>query len=499
MKHVRTVSVVVIVMMLITSLTAYAGPPVPGTGNTNVVVMNTGSATAAVVAEYINPSGAVEATKSANVNAKGSYEFRAADSGLGDNWAGSMILSGDQDLTAVGYTVYSGGSATDGLTGSAYSGFPEGATTIYLPSLFQRPTAQYSRITVQNMDTGTADIQIFYYNRFGQAYAGNPVTDSIPEGAQKTYDLSQKGVGKVPDLGITNPPGDGWIGSARIVSSNGKKIGAVASTFWPEYSSAYESAASGSTTLFFSSISRRKLAGQDWVQFSGTIIQNLSATNTANVTGRITDRNGVEKFSFTIQIPPLAAKGFNTRFAASDWPDYNAFLAALGISAPPNDFSDFNGAIWFQSDQPIAGVTDMQWKRAGEEAVNSYRGESAGGTNLYFASVYRIKVGNWVAPSRYTALNIYNADAANAANITVRFYNRAGTQVHSFNAVVPPRSAKGYNTRFNADTPDPAALFAALGDNFQGAVYITSDRPVIGITQETTVGQDVDSYNGYVK
>ncbi len=498
MKHVRTVSVVVIVMMLITSLTAYAGPPIPGTGNTNVVVMNTGSATAAVVAEYINPSGAVEATKSANVNAKGSYEFRAADSGLGDNWAGSMILSGDQDLTAVGYTVYSGGSATDGLTGSAYSGFPEGATTIYLPSLFQRPTAQYSRITVQNMDTGTADIQIFYYNRSGQAYAGNPIIDNIPEGAQKTYDLSQKGVGKVPDLGITNPPGDGWIGSARIVSSNGKKIGAVASTFWPEYSSAYESAASGSTTLFFSSISRRKLAGQDWVQFSGTIIQNLSATNTANVTGRITDRNGVEKFSFTIQIPPLAAKGFNTRFV-SDWPDYNAFLAALGISAPPNDFSDFNGAFWFQSDQPIAGVTDMQWKRAGEEAVNSYRGESAGGTNLYFASVYRVKVGNWVAPSRYTALNIYNADAANAANITVRFYNRSGTQVHSFNAVVPPRSAKGYNTRFNADTPDPAALFAALGDNFQGAVYITSDRPVIGITQETTVGQDVDSYNGYVK
>jgi hypothetical protein len=497
MKLFRIVSVVVVIM-LVASLTAYAAPFPPGTGNTNVVVQNTGNATAAVVAEYINPSGVVEATKSANVNAKGSNEFRAADSGLGDNWAGSMILSGDQDLTAVGYTVYSGGTATDGLTGSAYSGFPDGSATVYLPSLFQRPTAQYSRITVQNMDTGSADIQIFYYNRSGGAFAGNPVTDSIPEGAQKTYDLGTPG-GKVPDLGITNPPGDGWIGSARVVSTNGKKIGAVASTFWPQYSSAYESAASGANTLFFSTISRRKLAGQDWVQFSGTIIQNLSASTTANVTGHITDRNGVEKFTFTTQIPPLAAKGFNTRFQASDWPDYNAFLAGLGIAAPPNDFSDFNGAIWFQSDQPIAGVTDVQWKRAGEEAVNSYRGESAGGTNLYFASVYRIKVGNWVAPSRYTALNIYNADASNAANITVRFYNRGGTEVYSFNTSVPARSGKGYNTRFNADTPDPAGLFAALGDNFQGAVYISADRNVIGITQETSVGGDVDSYNGYAR
>ena len=94
--------------------------------------------------------------------------------------AGSLIVSSDRDVAAVAYTGYTGGSATDdNKTGSAYSGFSEGSTTINIPSLFQRPNAQFSRITVQNMGTGVANVSLNYYSRDGTAFAGNPITVTV--------------------------------------------------------------------------------------------------------------------------------------------------------------------------------------------------------------------------------------------------------------------------------------------------------------------------------
>jgi hypothetical protein len=408
MKRLRTASILAMVFVLVMTSFAYAAPPDPGTGNTDVVVMNVTTDTAApaasVVAEYVGQSGNVEATKSpaGGVASLGAYEFKAADSGLGDGFNGSLIVSSDRDVAAVAFTSYTGGSAEDDKTGSAYSGFSEGSTTIFIPSLFQRLQAQFSRITIQNMDTGVANITIKAFTRDGSSAAAD-VTDAIPEGAQRTYDLSQINPppgGKVPDYG--DNLADGWAGSWQVTGD--KKIGAVVSTYWEHFASAYESAASGATELTCPWASRRFIAG-DWVQSIGAIVQNLTS-NAANITVAWLNRDGTQAHSFTTSIPALSAKGFNTRVNA-DTPDPAALFAALG--------DDWNGAVTITSDQNIAAVVDMQWRRAGEQAANTYAcepsTEGAGATTIFFPAAYRIVTGgtNW---QRYTSAIVQNLGGA---------------------------------------------------------------------------------------
>jgi hypothetical protein len=58
--------------------------------------------------------------------------------------------------------------------------------------------------------------------------------------------------------------------------------------------------------------------------------------------------------------------------------------------------------------------------------------------------------------------------------VTVKWYDRDGVLLHQFTDTIDPNSARGYNTRFNANTPNPGALFAALGENWNGSVIVSS-------------------------
>lgn len=489
----RLLVVLLVVLSLVaTTLGASAQTIDPGNGSTDVRVMNLNTNTAdlpvVVTAEYINQSGGIDATLNQNVAPLGSYDFLASASGLTDGWQGSLIVSSVADVGALGTSTYTGGSATASV--GSYRGFEAGAQAIYLPNLQQRPT-QYSVITVQNTDSDTANVSIYYYARNGTAYASNPVTDSIPGGSQRSYDLSQKGVGKVPDLGVTTPPGDGWIGAVKIVSTNGKNLAGVATNFNIAYSTAYPSALAGANTLYFSAITRRYIAGS-WVQFSGTIVQNLSDTTPANVQIYVTDRLGAAVFDFTDTIPALSAHGYNTRFQA-DTPagQWAAFQAALG--------DDFNGAMYVTSNTSIVGLTDQQSLLTGFVGQFTYLGEASGGTNLFAPQVFRVScVGNTCQKS--TGVIVYNPDTTTSAAVTVRFIANSGSILYQFNDTIPARSRHGYNTRVQADTPvaDFAPLKAALGDSFQGTVWVSSSLPVIGVAQHF-VPDEGDAYNAYSK
>lgn len=486
-----SVVVLLLVALVTTAVSVSAQGINPGSGSTDVRVMNLSSSpgdVAAVNAEYINQGGSVEKTKYTTLDPLASYDFLASASDLPDGWLGSMVVSANKEVAALGTTTYTGGSAPASV--GSYRGFNTGATSVYFPNLQQRPT-QYSLVAVQNTDTASADIAIYYYNRSGTPYAGNPILDTIPGNAQRTYDLSKKGVGKVPDLGITTPPGDGWIGAMRVVSTNGKNLAGAVVNFNPSYSTAYPAALQGSNTLYFAAISRR-LSGTDWLQFSGTIVQNLSDSQNANVHIYITDRLGVPRFDFTDVIPPLSAHGYNTRFQAdtppAQWP---ALQAALG--------DNFNGALYVTSDWPIVGLTDQQSLVPGFVGQFSYLGEGLGGTSVFAPQVYRVNCVDIVC-EKSTGVIVYNPDASNGASVQVRFIEMNGTIVYQFPDTIPARSSHGYNTRVLADTPPDhfPALKAALGNNFKGSVWVTSDRPIIGVAQHF-VPNEGDAYNAYSK
>ncbi len=483
----KVASFVLVAIMLATTVVAAAPDAFsPGTGTADVAVMNTTTDSASVTAEYVNQAGTVERTIPKTVPGKGTVDFLAADSGLGDGWNGSMVLSSTAEIASVARVTWAGGTSADGKVSGTYSGVAMGSNTMYCAALYQRPGKQYSVLTVQNTDTGTATIDIYYYDRNGTQYTGNPISDTIPQNAQRTYDLNTPG-GKVPALPVVTPPGDGWIGSVKVVARDSKKIAAVVTTHWPDYSSIDNCAASGFTSLSFPDIKRR-LAGSTWKQFGGAVIQNLGAS-TANVTATWMDRDGNTLYAFNDTIPASASHGYNTRYNA-DTPDPAALFAGLG--------DDRNGALRVTSNQPLAGVFNGQTVE-GLLAGTTYSGDGAGGLALYFPAVYRQVSGStW---TKYTALLVYNPSETTAANVTVRWYNASGTQLFSFTDSIPAKSSHGYNTRFasGTNTPDPTALFTALGDNYRGGVSITSNIPVLGSSNIIEPAVDTDAYNAYAQ
>jgi len=475
---------------------AAAGPN-PGSGSTDIRFMNVSDSSAVVTIDYYNPSGVIEATKSANVAPRGAVDFLASDSGLGDGWNGAGVISSDQEGASVAFIYWTG--SADGTTAAAYSGVPEGATTLYCPSLAARNNVQKSIVAVQNADTGDAAVKLEFFDREGHAWSGNPVTANIPEGASKAWDLTDLG------LPVTQPPGDGWLGSVKISSTNGKKLAAVVTMLWRDFSQAYNCLSRGDTELVFPNIKRRYINGK-WAEDGGNIIQNLGST-TANITVTFLDRNGNEKYSFNDTIAPNAAKGYNTRYCSN-------YPAGLCNRTSPNHtgpvFSalgdNFVGGLRVRSTngQPLAAVYLGRSFSAGgvnQPRASMYQAEgtSTGSTNIFYPAVYRLKSGNiWM---RYTSVFVQNVSNS-PANITVKWYRKDGSLAYQFTDTIPAGTNHGFNTRFKASLlgRDDVynALMAALGDNFAGSVEVVSNVPVVGVADIIYADQQA-AYNAYKK
>ena len=172
MKKTRMFAVIALVMaVLVSAMPAYASDPYPGEGNTDVIVANMNPnfnpAQARVTAIYFSQGGAAEYPREQQINLHGSYNFKASDVPLGDNWQGSMVIQSDAALAAVAEILWTGGSSWDGTTGDAYTGFPDGSTVMYVPYAVYSPDSQFSVFSVQNTQDTQANIQLTFRNRNG--------------------------------------------------------------------------------------------------------------------------------------------------------------------------------------------------------------------------------------------------------------------------------------------------------------------------------------------
>ncbi len=499
MRRVRTLMFVVAALLVVASMTMAAAGPNPGSGSTDVRFTNVTESNAVVTIDYYNTSGTIEATRNANVNAHGSFDFLASNSGLGDGWNGAGVISSDQEGASVAFIYWTGGQSADGTTAAAYSGVAEGATTLYCPSLAARNNIQKSLIAVQNADTGDASVKLEFFDRAGNAWSGNPVTANIPAGASKVWDLTDLG------LPVTTPPGDGWLGSVKISSTNGKKLAAVVTMLWRDFSQAYNCLSGGDTELVFPNIKRRYIAGK-WAEDGGNIIQNLG-TSTANITVTFLDRAGNVVYSFDDTIAPNAAKGYNTRFC-SNYPANLCQRTSPNHSGPVFDAlgDDFVGGLRVRSNngQPLAAVYLGRSFSAGgsntpRASMYQAEGTSSGSTHIFYPAVYRIKSGSTWA--RYTSVFVQNVSNS-AAHVTVKWYRKDGSLAYQFTDTIPAGTNHGFNTRFKASLKDREdvynALMNALGDNFQGSVEVTSDVGIVGVADIIYADQQA-AYNAYKK
>lgn len=500
MKRLITIGIAVLTIMAL-AVPVLAGEPDPGVGNVNFTVMNLDSAESAqVLAQYVSSgvgaggeAGTVDAEIPATIGALSSSGFPIADSGLPDNWSGSVVVSSDKGVAAFAQMRWENPAIpTDHprwRTAGAYNGFIEAADTLYLPSLAQRVGAQYSRIAVQSADapsvTEMVPFTITFYDRAGNV--SGTITDEVNRGAQKTYDLSEIG-GMIPDLG------DPWLGSAVIEADDGDQLAAAATMHWVNYSAAYSAVLGGGTEIFLPSYTRRMPMGEGtpWFQYTGIVVQNLDEA-AADVTVYWYDRDGNELHSFDDTIPARSAHGYNTRFIEdSQIPTPPAeFAAAIGF--------DQNGSVRIVSDgAEIVAVANLQWteNHPSSAAASAYTSFSDGDALVFAPQTFR-RVSNdtWL---QYTGLIVQNVGDA-ACTFDVTWVDRETDEtLLSFTDTLQPGIAHGYNTRVPSDIPagnDPADL----GVDYRGAVTFDAEGCDLAAIHNTlwTAWTDNTTYNAF--
>lgn len=476
-KRITLILSFVLLLALVVIPAAAQSFPDPGAGTTYTELANQSSASADWSIVYYPVSGGSVPGTSSTLPGYGSVIIDPESSGLPQSFQGSAVVSSGSDssepragmLSSVVATEWRGNTG-DGFQMGLYSGASEGSSEICFPSLWRSEGSIISSFAVQNTDAqNDVNISINYRARDGSDAGTYQVT--IAPNHQKTFDLATPGEG-VPNLGPT------WQGSAKVTADGGAGIVGVAVASWggpnPDrtrsatYNAADCSGLSGSTTLVAPTQFRvRPGGGWTGALWSAINIQNLSG-NTANLTLTYVNREGLTPdLVLTNTIPPYSTIGANTR---------NGGNFPASVFDPLDVDEGWDGAVKIEVDQPAVATVITQWDRGGllEAGVYAAANVSEGATKIYVPGVKRIKPSGW---TDFSAVIIQNLSGSQTADVTIRYYDQAGTlKLTLANQMIDPAGALGLNTR-NGGSVD-AALFEALGNNFEGQAIITSNNGV---------------------
>ena len=480
--------------MLLAVVPAYADPN-PGEGNTDVIVTNTnqttGASPAQVTAVYYNPNGTAEYNRNRNINSRGSYNFKASDAQLGDNWNGAMVLQSDTELAAVAEIKYTGGSFDDGKETDAYTGFATGHGQLFFPFV-AFASNQYTALTIQNTEDTSITIQMTYTNRDGSVDFNN-VSATIPALGSKTFPMNTPGQNGVPNLQSTSfwAQNGYWNGAVKVVAQSGKKITGVASNHWNFWSVAYNGLPGGAQTNYVPSAERRDSTaqGQGWRGFSVITVQCV-ANSTCNTQFRFYNAtNGNLDLTLTKSVNAGAAIAANTRtggdFSASS---YNVLGNAWVGSVVVDTTNGTQTSVISYSIRPgnnIAGSTS---------AANT----ADGGKETFLPAIYQRNTDNVSCPNdpnndwqQYSLIRIQNPTGSNATDVDIYFYNLDGsTAYQQLNQQIQGGKSMNLNTRVNCSTIN-------LGGNWTGSVYIKSNVDLVAVDETLVGGSDMSAYNGY--
>lgn len=425
--------------------------PDPGTGSTYTELANKTANEATAQLTYYDTSGGVHQGPQRTIPGNGSIMIDPDSVQLPQNFVGAGVVSSNQPLASVVNTKWTGGPG-DGFQMAYYSGISAGSSKICFPSLFKAPQILAS-YTVQNTGTAPADIRITYYSRDGSNEG--QYTDSIPAGAQHTYDLSTPG-SAVPNF--TAP----WDGSAIVEVTNGQTVAGVGVVYQQGRTATYNAAdcsgASGATTLVVPS-HYRVLSGSTWLLLSALNVQNLEGSD-AHVTLNYVPRDATANPSKTVNItiPAYSAAGLNMR---SGYNGDRTYFDDLG--------SNWDGSVTITSDKAVVANVITQWFRsAGPESGYYAAANTATSGNKYFVpAVRRIKDGsNW---KEFSAVIVQNLTSS-SNTVTVKFYDRAGNLKLTLTDTLAGGASVGYNTK-NGGSHN-ASDFDPLGTDFEGHVVV---------------------------
>ena len=435
-----------------------AAYPDPGTGSTTTELANKTANQAQVSIFYYDQAGNSVNGPQPVIPGNGSVMIDPASSQLPQGFNGAGVASSNQPLAAVVQTDYTGGPG-DGYQTGFYAGVAQGSSKICFPSLWKQ-SSQISSFAVQNTGTSSVAVKINYKGRDGVDQG--TFDDTIPIGAQHTYDLAAPG-GPMPNLP------DPWAGAASVTVNGAGTIAGVGTTAYvgryTDYNAVDCANVSGATTLVVPS-QFRQFTGSTFNLWSAINIQNLS-NDTATVEIKYINRaNPADVLTINKTIAPLSAIGLNTR---------------TGGDYPPSTFDPLNvtptwaGTAVVVSDKPVVGTVITQWNRGAGENDGAFYGtvsNTLGSTKWFVPNEKRVQSGaTW---QKYSATIIQNLGGS-SADVTITYYNRSGTQVLQFaNESIAAGAALGLNTRTGGDKA--ASAFDPLGTSYEGHAVVTSNN-----------------------
>lgn len=496
MKQSRFLTVLAVLLILFVTATPLmaAAPdadPNPGSGSADVAVMNTENTASSVTAEYYNQGGALANSRSQNLTALGSYQFKASESGLPDNWKGSMVVSSTTDVSSIATIHWTNNPLGDSIEADSYEGFAAGNAKMYMPYAVYGPGSQYTALTVQNTGTSAASITMKYYNRDG--VLDFTINDSIPLNGQNTYDLHTPGA-KIPvwtGSAWFNTRGN-WSGAVLIETADpNQTIAAVANNFWLRYSIAYKGASSGSTKAYIPAVARRDPLNHDffgvWLEHTIIAVQNLGTLPTDVRLSYIDGYTGaVSLVTPVLRVGPNAGLSYNTRAGDSVIRDTffplgatwsgSVIIESLGVDGNPA--------------QPLASVSYSIRPRDDEAGAASGVTSANGGAATFLPEVYQIG-GTGDARTTWSFMHFQNVTSSPAV-VTVKFLRRDGTEVAGTSQTINLAAEKGAKLNLRGTA-------VSLGGSFTGAAYITSSQPIAVVVDNLWALRELATYNGYSK
>lgn len=458
-----------ITLLVVATTSAQGGFPVPGTSVTNAVVQNkaTGSGDVATLSvTYYDSDGAEVYTNSnVTIDPKAVVEIKTQSEPLPAGFQGSAVIASDQDLASiVSIKNTNVPGDPDGFTQSAYNGTSAPSNALFFPSVWGFANI-VSRVTIQNAEGTATTANLEFFDRSGNSL-GSTTEALAGFGSTTVY------------MGDPNDLPAGWPsnftdGSISVTADN--LLAGASTATWPNRAGAYQSLTNSNkgTVLYAPSHFRFRnpsTAAPEYDLFSAVNIQNTSDSTTANVTVQYFTRgdiSGVPALTIDTTIPPLSARGLNTK---------NGGDLAASTFDPLG--TDWDGSVKITSNNAVelVGTGLTHWGVAGNTGMYALDSQSNGSNVIYVPAQYRLRSTGW---NQWSALNLQNigSSTVDADDLVIEYIDTDGNTLLTFTgSALPsdlaPGAAVGLNTRNGGDLSGSA--FESLGNSFIGGIYVSS-------------------------
>jgi hypothetical protein len=496
-----------VVTILASVIAVFAQAPTPGQGTSYGAVQNVGcTGNARFVQEFYDENGNVDAYREkADVacgDTMGLTTNQTADAPLDmelpPGWAGSSVVSSDQEAAAVVLIQWTGGGiGSDGVTTADYVGELNPGDDVFCPSVGKRDNEDSTIVIMNASDSPVTDVSISFKDRNG-VDAGTEMTGiTIAARAQATFNLY--------DAAFALPAN--FLGAARVQSAGGTPLAVVAYTHWGSAGGAYGTfayncapTAAAATTLYAPKVQRRKPTwnSSQWFDATGIIVVNTEVTP-AGVTVNFYDRDGNFSGSFDDTIPAYSARGYNTRYYGNA--DHAVIDALIGTGTAADPIWQGSAVVTSNTGEKIVGVVKQGYDTDLWAGGYNMLSDADAAQTWSFPLVYRRGFNKpWTDYVGFVCQNVSSSDIApevtyvdrraTAPKCTATTTSCSFTDANPFGQYV----SHGYNTRyggaqaaswFGLTSGGGAGTGNTLHDNFIGAASASISSGSMVCIQET--------------